>query len=272
MLNSTQITALIGIAKDAAMGVMKVYHEASPDTGAGECAIELSYKAEDSPVTVADLLAHRIIVEGLVRIALDIPVVSEEDSDSMAHRTAEGRFWMIDPLDGTKEFISRNGEFTINIALIENGLPVFGIVLAPCLDLLYWGGKGVGAFREINGVVESIVPVDSGELARHLRVVASRSHMNADTTRFIERLGTCELIQAGSSLKLCRVAEGSADVYPRLGPTSEWDTAAAQAIVEAAGGHVLTLSGEPLRYGKPEILNPSFVVTNKRSLRHVSDM
>jgi len=265
LLTSSHIGDLLILARDAGKGVMGIYDETSKTNDGEVVGLDVSYKADTSPVTAADMLAHRIIVDGLSRITPDIPVVSEEDADSLLHRTPTGYFWLIDPLDGTKEFISHNGEFTINIALIEDGAAVFGVVLAPCLDLLYWGGKEYGAFRDTGGVVESLVSIDlPAHQDRQVRVVASRSHMNGDTTQYISRFGACELIQAGSSLKFCRIAEGSADVYPRLGPTNEWDTAAAQAIVEAAGGQVRRLGGESLSYGKSEVLNPHFIATSAR--------
>lgn len=217
-------------------------------------------KTDKSPLTMADLAAHRVICEELARITPEIPVVSEEDAHSFAYRAAMGEFWLIDPLDGTKEFLGKNSEFTVNIALIRNGEPVWGVVYAPALGCLYWGGIGMGAFKESDGLVESIhvsSPVNAGA---QYRAVASKSHMNTETAEFIKRLGNASLVQAGSSLKFCRVAEGAADIYPRLGPTCEWDTAAAQAVVEGAGGHVMDLGGERLKYGKSDILNPHFIV------------
>jgi 3'(2'), 5'-bisphosphate nucleotidase len=180
----------------------------------------------------------------------------------MAHRLPIGDFWLIDPLDGTKEFLAKNGEFTVNIALVRNGKAVFGVVVAPALGQAYWGGDGLGAFREMDRQIEPIRVAKPVGAERPVRVVASKSHMNAETVEFISQLSTHELVQAGSSLKFCRVAEGAADIYPRLGPTSEWDTAAAQAIVEAAGGYVSKLDGSPLRYGKPEVLNAYFVASS----------
>lgn len=215
-------------------------------------------KSDESPLTEADLASHRILTRGLAAHAPDIPVVSEEDEPSHAHRRPDTTFWLIDPLDGTKEFIARNGEFTVNIALVGNGFPVLGVVFAPALNLLYWNEPGIGAFRQDASGVKSIRvagPVDG----RPTRVVASKSHLDERTRAFIDALGPHELVQAGSSLKFCRVAEGSADVYPRLAPTCEWDTAAAQAVVEAAGGTVHTLDGARLAYGKPDVLNPFFV-------------
>lgn len=222
----------------------------------------LSNKTDGSPFTQADLLSHHIIARGLAALTPEVPVVSEEDTLSQRYRLPTGEFWLVDPLDGTKEFIAKNGEFTVNIALVQNGVAVFGVVLAPVLGKTYWGSASTGAFRAEGHRVEPIkVAVPEKRLRQPLRVVASKSHMNAETLEFMNRLGAHELIQAGSSLKFCRVAEGSADIYPRMGPTCEWDTAAAQAIVEAAGGCVRGIDRAPLRYGKPDVLNPYFVAS-----------
>lgn len=215
-------------------------------------------KDDKSPVTQADLSAHRVLDKQLQPLLPDCPVVSEEAESSYAHRCQSRRFWLIDPLDGTKEFISGNGEFTVNIALVEEGRSVLGVVYAPAIDSLYWGGPGFGAWRCI-GNASVAIRVSERNDGSVCRVVASRSHLNAATQELIDRLGPVQLVQAGSSLKFCRIAEGGADVYPRLAPTCEWDTAAAQAVLEGAGGVVLDLQGQPLRYGKPSVLNPSFV-------------
>lgn len=223
----------------------------------GEAGL-VARKADESPVTMADLAAHRLLVEGLQRLAPSVPVVSEEDADSLRWRSPRQRFWLIDPLDGTKEFLARNGEFTVNVALVERGVSVWGVVVAPALGLRYWGGADYGAFRQEG---ESVRPlrVVLPDRGRALRVVASKSHLNAQTQAFISQLGQVELVQAGSSLKFCRLAEGEADLYPRLAPTCEWDTAAAQAVLEGAGGYVRDLDGNRLHYGKDEVLNPPFV-------------
>lgn len=217
-------------------------------------------KADDTPLTEADLASHRCLVAGLAGLLPGVPVVSEEDAASLEHRRAEGLFWLIDPLDGTKEFIARNGEFTVNVALVEHGRPVLGLVHAPVLDELFVGSPA-GAEVHRRGSVQAIsVRLPS---PRPLRVVASKSHMNDQTRDFIAALGPHTLVQAGSSLKFCRVAEGAADCYPRLGPTAEWDTAAAQAVVEAAGGCVTAIDGTPLSCGKPDLINPSFVASSR---------
>lgn len=173
--------------------------------------------------------------------------------------------WLIDPLDGTKEFIARNGEFTVNIALIENGRSVLGVVDASAKYVLYWGGAGMWAFRCVVG--ETLAnKVSVGNYSGNCRVVASKSHLNDATESFINRLGAVSLVQVGSSLKFCRVAEGGADIYLRLAPAYEWDTAAAQAVLEGAGGVVVGLQGEPIRYGKSDMLNPSFIATRDVAL------
>lgn len=229
--------------------------------GAASEASWVSDKSDCSPVTEADIKAHHSIVAALASLTPQIPVVSEEDAASMIHRKPLGKFWLIDPLDGTKEFISGSDEFTVNIALVSEGLPAFGVVHAPALGQSYWGGATYGSFRQSDDKVEPIQVQPLGLPPHTYRVIASKSHMSAETKAYIATLGECELVQAGSSLKFCRVAEGAADIYPRLGPTSEWDTAAAQAVVEGAGGKVLDMQGQPLRYGKEGILNPSFIAT-----------
>jgi 3'(2'), 5'-bisphosphate nucleotidase len=244
-------TPLLDLVRTAGAEVLRIY-------AAGPCAVE--HKADNSPLTAADLASHHILCAGLAQIEPALPVVSEEDADS-ATRCSTGSYWLIDPLDGTKEFIARNGEFTINVALIRDGRPVCGVVYAPALDEMFWGGRGVGAWRRCPQGERAIAVAAPAGTARPVRVVASKSHLNAETMEFIARVGPSELVQAGSSLKLCRVAEGAADLYPRLGPTCEWDTAAAHAVVEGAGGHVTDLQGVSVRYGKADILNPHFVAS-----------
>jgi 3'(2'), 5'-bisphosphate nucleotidase len=222
-------------------------------------------KADASPLTAADRAAHAVIAEGLAGLAPDIPLWSEEGGDvPYAARSSWERFWLVDPLDGTREFIRRNGEFTVNIALVVGHQPVLGVVLAPALRREYFGVVGSGAFRADG----SDAPVHIGVpsiAARPVRVVGSRSHRGASLDGFIEALGSHELVGMGSSLKFGLLAEGAADVYPRLGPTSEWDTAAGQAVLEAAGGRVTDLAGVPLRYNTGEqVLNPHFIAYGAR--------
>lgn len=241
---------LCQLARDAGAHIMDVY--AAPDQ-------HVERKADDSPLTLADTASHQCIVAGLARLSPEVALVSEEDAHSWTHRLSMGSFWLIDPLDGTKEFLARNGEFTVNIALVTDGEPVWGVVYAPALDSLYWGGGAFGAYRQSAGHTQPIRVSAPGSLCK---VISSKSHLNAETSAFIDRLGDVTLVQAGSSLKFCRIGEGAADVYPRLAPTCEWDTAAAQAVLEGAGGFVYDTFGARLRYGKPEILNPSFIAAS----------
>lgn len=251
-------TEVIEIALAAGHEILDVYKAYL--SGADE-ASNIQTKSDSSPLTMADLAAHQLISEQLRSLTPEIPVVSEEDATSLAFRKPTGRFWLVDPLDGTKEFIARNGEFTVNIALIEDGRPLWGVVYAPVLDRLYYGGSGFGSQLVVNGESRDLVVSVAPEIGDCWRVVASKSHLNTETQLFIDRLGSkVNLVQAGSSLKLCRIAEGAADIYPRLGPTCEWDTAGAQAVVEGAGGVVHDLLGSTLQYGKPDVLNPSFIV------------
>ena len=216
-------------------------------------------KSDESPVTRADLAAHQILIDGLTKLTKDIPVVSEEDPDSVAIGRQADRYWLIDPLDGTKEFINRNDEFTCNLALIEDHRPTLGFVSVPALGLLYHGGPGYHS-KQINRLGDVTI-LEPQQRSGKTRVVASKSHLNAETQAFIDGIeGSTELIQAGSSLKFLKIAEGLADVYPRLGPTCEWDTAAAHAVVLGVGGSVRDLNGVELRYGKDNILNPYFIV------------
>jgi len=241
------------LAADASERILGIY----------ATAFGVTAKEDESPLTAADLAAHHAILAGLQRLTPDIPVLSEESADiSFAERSRWRRYWLVDPLDGTKEFVQRNGQFTVNIALIEESEPVLGVVRVPVTGVCYFAARGYGAFRESPSQPPqriAVKPLRSGE---PVRVVGSRSHGGSSLQAFVARLGPHELVTIGSSLKLCQVAEGSADVYPRLGPTSEWDTAAAQAIVEVAGGRVVSAeTGEPLRYNTRESLrNPYFIV------------
>ena len=248
-----KISDVCGLAREAGAAIMAVYQ--------GEHEVEL--KADDSPLTAADRAAHAVIVEGLRALAPQIPVLSEEDcAISFEERCDWSRYWLVDPLDGTKEFIKRNGEFTVNIALVEDGQPVLGVVFAPALDVLYFAQRGAGAFRQ-EGAGEAVaIHVRPHRAGEPWRVVASRSHLGEEVGRFLECLGEHELVSMGSSLKLCLVAEGRAHLYPRLGPTSEWDTAAAHCVVDEAGGRVLDTDLQPLAYNtKDSLLNPYFMVS-----------
>ncbi len=222
---------------------------------------DVQHKADRSPLTQADMASHHVIDHGLKALTPDIPVLSEESGlPEFAERSKWEKYWLIDPLDGTKEFVNRNGEFTVNIALIENNRAIFGVVHVPVENKTYFGCAGYGAELRDAGSGRVKITV-AEETAQPARVVGSRSHKGTSLDGFLDKLGEYEMHAMGSSLKFCLVAEGAADIYPRLGPTSEWDTAAAQAVVEQAGGSVLTLDGKPLSYNsKSEILNPYFLV------------
>ena len=217
-------------------------------------------KSDDSPLTDADLAANAIIVEALGTLAVRYRIMSEESrAVPYAERVAWERYWLVDPLDGTREFLKRNGEFTVNIALIEGGIPVLGAVVAPALGDAYWGARGAGSYRKRGDAPAERIAASDWR-AGTMHVVASRSHAGPVLAPFLERLPAHELLSIGSSLKLCLIADGSAHLYPRFGPTSEWDVAAADAIVREAGGSVCSLDGKPLRYNKEDVLNPWFVV------------
>jgi 3'(2'), 5'-bisphosphate nucleotidase len=224
-------------------------------------AFQVDEKDDQSPLTAADLASHQTLVAGLQQLTPDIPILSEESASiRFAERCRWERFWLVDPLDGTKEFIKRNGEFTVNIALIEAHQPVLGVVQIPVTGLCYFAARGQGAFRQEAGKTAERIQVRSLP-GGPIRVVGSRSHGGRNLDVYVARLGEHELVAIGSSLKFCLVAEGKADIYPRLGPTSEWDTAAAQCIVEEAGGRVISVSGERLAYNtKESLLNPYFLV------------
>jgi len=262
-----QMEALITIAKDAGTAILEVYEK--EDFG-------IEIKADESPLTKADLAAHEIILAGLKIIAPDIPVLSEESTEiPFSERRKWQRYFLVDPLDGTKEFINRNGEFTVNIALIDEGTPVMGVVYVPVKAVTYAGQQleESSAFVERDG---DRFEISSRNLQQRLRsnepltIVASRRHggeaLQACLKVLEKKFSAVESTNMGSSLKLCLVAEGKADLYPRLAPTSEWDTAAAQAVVEAAGGRVVDMSLMPLRYNsKDSLLNPFFYVIGDKS-------
>jgi 3'(2'), 5'-bisphosphate nucleotidase len=228
--------------------------------------VQVMAKADESPVTAADLAAHQIIVDGLTALAPDIPILSEEDADiALAVREQWTRWWLVDPLDGTKEFINGSEEFTVNIALIENGRVVFGVVTVPTTGSAYYGGAGLGAWHAAGGEPAQPIGVRSVPASGSaFTVVASRRHSSPEQEHLLAGLSTVvgplELVSVGSSLKFCLLAEGAADCYPRLAPTSQWDTAAAQGVLEGAGGEVLQIDGQPFVYAAREsLLNPSFL-------------
>ena len=223
----------------------------------GQKPLEATHKSDDSPVTAADIAAHTIILKGLQALTPEIPVLSEEDPQTWETRQHWQRYWLVDPLDGTKEFLKRNGEFTVNIALIENGKAVMGVVFAPVLNVMYSAAEGK-AWKEENGVRSQIHVRD----ARPPLVVISRSHGDDELKEYLHQLGEHQTTSIGSSLKFCLVAEGQAQLYPRFGPTNIWDTAAGHAVAAAAGAHVHDWQGKPLDYTPREsFLNPGFRVS-----------
>ena len=246
----TFIDPVVELARTAGDAILEVY----------ATDFDVQAKDDESPLTQADMAAHRVIEAGLLALTPDMPVISEESGlVEFEVRRKWKRYWLIDPLDGTKEFVNRNGEFTVNIALIDNGRPVFGVVHVPVKEITYIGCEGVGA--EVRNVSGSTSINVANASRSPVRVVGSRSHRGASLDAFLDNLGDFEMLPMGSSLKFCKVAEGEADIYPRLGLTSEWDTAAAQAVVEQAGGKVVELDGKPLSYNQKEnILNPFFLV------------
>lgn len=244
------IGQVVLVAREAGRAIMSVY---------GKVGIGRVYKEDFSPVTLADSISHQVILKGLERLSPCLPVLSEESAAiPFDQRKMWSHFWMVDPLDGTKEFLDMNGEFTVNIALMENNAPILGVVYAPAYDKLYFAARGCGAFREHQGAISKVNvkrPVTSA-----LRVVLSRSHaLPGHDPVLTQGTAACEYILMGSSLKFCLIAEGTADVYSRCGPTMEWDTAAAHCILEEAGGSITDLNGNDITYNKPELLNPGFL-------------
>ena len=261
MLNQQLIQNIIDISHLAGAKIMDIYQN----------DFAIYEKSDKSPLTEADLAAHNCIVEGLAKVS-DLPILSEESADiSWQERNTWDTYWLVDPLDGTKEFIKKNGEFTVNIALIKDGVPVFGVVYAPVMNQTYVGVLGQGAYK-ITADAKAEISPKAWTKGETWKIVGSRSHQSPEIQALLDSLeGDTELVAMGSSLKLCLVAEGAAHLYPRLGPTCEWDTGAAQAVVEAAGGKVtiiedatdaLKADAAPLRYNqKDSVLNPYFLVS-----------
>jgi len=223
------------------------------------------FKEDESPLTLADKRSNQVIVEGLKRLPVKYPIISEEiNIPRYEQRKDMDIYWLIDPLDGTREFVNRNGDFTVNIALIQKNRPVFGCIQVPVSGDIYWGSKGEGSFLERNGMVRKITARSFSIKDSGLQVLASRSHLSAATKEFVSKLKDPEFIARGSSLKMMMIAEGEADIYPRMGPTMEWDTAAAQIILEEADGSILKADDrKPLVYNKEDLLNPWFIANAK---------
>jgi 3'(2'), 5'-bisphosphate nucleotidase len=250
MLNQINIQDIVTIAKEAGNAIMQVYSQ----------DFKVEYKQDSSPLTLADKKANNIIETGLNKLIVNLPILSEEGENTpYEERKYWEYFWLVDPLDGTKEFVKKNGEFTVNIALIHKDTPVLGVVYAPALDICYWAKKGEGSFKD--GRPLPLKTIKQGDT---YKIVTSRSHMSSETKIFINTIDTNKekkLISIGSSLKICLVAEGEADIYPRLGLTMEWDTGAAHAIVNEAGKIAYQFKSENiLTYNKENLLNPWFIV------------
>jgi len=252
-MNREHINKVIEISIDAGKAIMDIY----------KTDFDAEKKADNSPLTKADLLSHKIISESLKDLTPEIPVLSEESSKiSLNERMKWKKYWLVDPLDGTKEFIKKNGEFTTNIALIDNCKPIFGVIHVPVSKETYWGLEKKGSYfidANFNELKMNVSVKNDGPI----RIVASRSHPSQELQAYLERIENYELIKVGSSLKFCLIAKGDADCYPRFGPTSEWDTAAGEIIARSAGAIIVDLENKPLKYNKVEnYLNPSFIVTN----------
>lgn len=251
------VRPLLNVARAAGDKILEIYGR----------DFEIEYKGDDSPLTEADKAANEVIMEFLRAAHADTPIISEENREiPYPERVDWTRFWLVDPLDGTKEFIKKNGEFTVNIALVEGRQPVLGVVYRPVTDTMYFGAEGAGAWKiEAGGDTEQISGGPHYSEKSEVRVVASRSHLTSEVEAFVENLRSqgkqVDFLSAGSSLKICLVAAGAADVYPRFGPTMEWDTGAAHAVATAAGKQVLNAeTREPLDYNKENLLNPHFIV------------
>lgn len=262
-ITELKLANLLDLAKEAALkagkAILKVYNE--DDFG-------VEHKEDCSPLTKADKAAHQIIVQKLESSKL--PVLSEEGTEiDFEERKKWGYFWMVDPLDGTKEFIKRNGEFTVNIALIKDGEAVMGVVYTPVKNEMFYALKGSGAYK-FDGAYTEKLQISKNETLEGLRIVASRSHLNDDTKRFLEQLVNPEIVSMGSSLKFLALTEGDAEVYPRYAPTMEWDSAAAHAICSELGLEVLNIqSKKPLEYNKENLLNPYFIVASPIILKQL---
>jgi len=256
MTQANTLEALLTIARDAGKAAMVIYDK----------DFNIEYKDDKSPVTDADLAAHKVIVAGLKSLTPDTPILSEESADiSWEERQKWNEYWLVDPIDGTKEFIKKNGEFTVNIALIRNGKPVLAVVDAPALGFSYLAEENIGSFKD-DGKSRTELKVELKAPEGTIRVVGSRSHPSPELAEYVKQFDAIEMVSKGSSLKLCLVAEGSADIYPRLGLTSEWDTGAGHAIAEIAGATITQLDGSPLLYNtKASYLNPFFIVSSLKN-------
>ena len=248
-IKSDLIEQLIEISKEAGKAILEVYNT----------DFDYQLKEDLSPLTKADTLSNNIICERLKALTPNIPILSEENSDIPFNiRSVWKQYWLVDPLDGTKEFIKKNDEFTVNIALIENNNPMIGLIHNPVLNTTYWGSE-LGTFLSKKNNNPQKIAVQKSQLVKS-RIICSRSHKNEELEVYLRSIGKHQIIHAGSSLKFCSIASGESDIYPRFNPTSEWDTAAGQCIVESAGGTVETLDGERMQYNKKQsLINPGFI-------------
>jgi len=264
----SRVAAVLSIAQKASDAIVEIYTQYTQNNRP-----EIIRKEDNSPVTQADLLAHQIIVQGLTQLQPQFPILSEESTacDYLTRRQWES-YWLVDPLDGTREFLAHNGEFTVNIALIHQGKPVIGVVIAPVSQTAYFASQDIGAFKQQHNL--PAVPIKTRQFdSNHIIVTTSRHHGSTSEkmTSFLNTyFSHYQLINLGSSLKFCQIAEGIADFYPRLGPTSEWDTAAAQCILEQAGGILVDFNQQPLRYNQKEsLLNPEFLAAGDKAMLEI---
>ena len=254
-IKSELIEQLIEISKDAGKAILEVYNS----------DFDHQIKEDLSPLTKADTLSNNIIYERLEALTPDIPILSEENADIPFNiRSLWKQYWLVDPLDGTKEFIKKNGEFTTNIALIYENRPIFGMIHVPASNEIFWGSKEMGAYHLKGDSLSNKKKISaSQETKDSLRIVSSRSHPSGDLKILLDKLGKFKLVSVGSSLKFCLIAKGEADCYPRLGPTCEWDTAAGEIIAESAGANIVNLENKTMKYNhKEDYLNPHFLVSN----------
>jgi len=254
-MHNIDLNAIVNLSRDAGAAIMSFYRQGATQTWT---------KKDDSPLTEADMASHQVIEAGLTLLTPDIPVLSEESDDiNWQTRQQWPRYWLVDPLDGTKEFIKQNGEFTVNIALIDNHQPVLAVVYAPALEKMYYASTEQGSYFAQGESAAVKLTLSEKQPAPAIKVVGSRSHPSPEMADFVAQFNQSQIVPTGSSLKFCLVAQGLADVYPRLGPTMEWDTGAGQCIAQCAGATVSLFNGEPLDYNRKEsLLNPLFIVAN----------
>ena len=251
--SSSEISQALSCMSEASLAVLEIYYDHQKDKD-----VHLSFKTDRSPLTKADLVANEILVKGLHQIKPSLAIVSEEMDVGNIHHEC---FWLVDPLDGTKEFVEKKDSFTLNVALIEDGVPTLGFVFAPALQEFYWGGLNFGSYYKKNGGFESLPNATLKSLPAHPKIAVSRLHAKDEATEYLKLYRDYELVEVGSSIKFCHVARGLIDLYPRFGPTHEWDTAAGQAILTSVGGFVFTDGGADLTYGKADYLNPKFIAS-----------